>query len=77
VRAKRITVALRVMFNGSRGRLELNVEESTWAQPHLRVESAEGAVHGDLASLMVGRTTITLRPLWSSPVDGTADVLKI
>ncbi|TCC07360.1 Gfo/Idh/MocA family protein [Kribbella soli] len=38
----------RVMFNGSGGRLELNVEESTF-------------------------TSITLRPLWSEPVDHTVD----
>jgi predicted dehydrogenase len=36
----------RVMFNGSGGRLELNVEESTF-------------------------TSITLRPLWSEPIDHT------
>ncbi|MGW1346952.1 Gfo/Idh/MocA family protein [Kribbella sp. NPDC002412] len=39
----------RVMFNGSRGRLELDVEESTF------------------------RTSITLRPLWSPPVDYTVE----
>ncbi|MFI7064170.1 Gfo/Idh/MocA family oxidoreductase [Kribbella sp. NPDC050124] len=39
----------RVMFNGSRGRLELDVEESTF------------------------RTSITLRPLWSPPVDHTVE----
>ncbi|MET9273373.1 Gfo/Idh/MocA family oxidoreductase [Kribbella sp. NPDC003557] len=38
----------RVMFNGSGGRLELNVEESTF-------------------------TSITLRPLWSPPIDHTVD----
>jgi predicted dehydrogenase len=38
----------RVMFNGSGGRLELNVEESTF-------------------------TSITLRPLWSDPIDHTVD----
>ncbi|WP_327634723.1 Gfo/Idh/MocA family oxidoreductase [Kribbella sp. NBC_00482] len=38
----------RVMFNGSGGRLELHVEESTF-------------------------TGITLRPLWSEPVDHTVD----
>ena len=61
----------RVMFNGSRGRLELNVEESTWTMPNQRVESARGAVHGDLAAPTAGRTSITLRPLWSPPVDHT------
>ncbi|MEU4293284.1 Gfo/Idh/MocA family oxidoreductase [Kribbella sp. NPDC026596] len=61
----------RVMFNGSRGRLELNVEESTWTMPNQRVESARGAVHGDLAAPTAGRTSITLRPLWSPPIDHT------
>ncbi|MFI6826637.1 Gfo/Idh/MocA family protein [Kribbella sp. NPDC050241] len=63
----------RVMFNGSGGRLELNVEESTWTMPHLRVASARGAVHGDLAAPTAGRTSITLRPLWSPPEDHTVD----
>ena len=63
----------RVMFNGSRGRLELNVEESTFVLPHQRVESARGAVHGDLAAPTAGQTSITLRPLWSPPVDHTVD----
>ncbi|WP_406055324.1 Gfo/Idh/MocA family oxidoreductase [Kribbella sp. NBC_00889] len=63
----------RVMFNGSGGRLELNVEESTWTMPHLRVASAKGAIHGDLAAPTAGRTSITLRPLWSPPEDHTVD----
>ena len=63
----------RVMFNGSRGRLELNVEESTFVLPHQRVESARGAVHGDLAAPTAGRTSITVRPLWSPPIDHTVD----
>jgi len=63
----------RVMFNGDRGRLELEVEESTWTMPHQRVESARGAVHGDLAAPTAGRTRITVRPLWAPPVDHTVD----
>ena len=63
----------RVMFNGSRGRLELNVEESTFVLPHQRVESARGAVHGDLAAPTAGQTSITLRPLWSAAVDHTVE----
>lgn len=59
----------RVMFNGSRGRLELDVEESTWAQPRIRVESSVGAVHGDLAASTAGQTRVTVRPLWAPPVD--------
>ena len=63
----------RVMFNGSHGRLELNVEESTFTPPHERVTSSRGWVHGDLPASTAGRTTITLRPLWSPPIDYTVD----
>lgn len=63
----------RVMFNGSRGRLELNVEESTFTPPHQRVASAKGWVHGDLAAPTAGRTSIMLRPLWEPPIDRTVD----
>jgi predicted dehydrogenase len=63
----------RVMFNGSRGRLELIVEESTFTAPNQRVESAKGWVHGDLAAPTAGRTSITLRPLWEPPIDQTVD----
>jgi hypothetical protein len=59
----------RVMFNGSRGRLELDVEESTWAPPRMRVESSVGAVHGDLAASTAGQTRVTVRPLWAPPID--------
>jgi len=63
----------RVMFNGSRGRLELDVEESTFTPPLERVTSSKGWVHGDLLASTAGRTTITLRPLWSPPTDRTVD----
>jgi Oxidoreductase family, C-terminal alpha/beta domain len=63
----------RVMFNGSAGRLELNVEESTFTVPRHRVESPKGWVHGDVAAPTTGRTSITLRPLWKPPVDHTVD----
>jgi hypothetical protein len=63
----------RVMFNGSAGRLELHVEESTFTMPHHRVESAKGWVHGDVAAPTAGRTSITLRPLWKPPIDHTVD----
>ncbi|GIH14056.1 Gfo/Idh/MocA family oxidoreductase [Rugosimonospora africana] len=63
----------RVMFNGSRGRVELEVEESTWTRPHERVESGRGQVHGHLAAPTAGQTRITLRPLWAPPVDMTVD----
>src|SRR5258706_11906871 len=57
----------RVMFNGSRGRLELEVEEAAWTRPVQRVESARGAVHGDLAADTAGEARILLRPLWQPP----------
>lgn len=63
----------RVMFNGDGGRLELEVEESTWTMPRQRVESSRGAVHGDLAAPTAGETRITLRPLWAPPIDKTVD----
>ncbi|GAA5199148.1 Gfo/Idh/MocA family oxidoreductase [Rugosimonospora acidiphila] len=63
----------RVMFNGPRGRVELEVEESTWTPPHERVLSARGQVHGHLAAPTAGQTRITLRPLWEPPVDQTVD----
>ena len=63
----------RVMFNGTKGRLELEVEESVWAPPDARVESEHGAVHGDLAAPTAGESRVTLRPLWAPPVDHTVD----
>ncbi|WP_405468319.1 Gfo/Idh/MocA family protein [Streptomyces canus] len=59
----------RVMFNGSGGRLELEVEESRWQAPLAGVTSASGAVHGDTAADHAGGTRLTLRPLWQPPVD--------
>jgi predicted dehydrogenase len=55
------------MFNGSHGRLELEVEEAAWTRPAQRVESSRGALHGDLAAESAGEARITLRPLWSPP----------
>ncbi|WLW49895.1 Gfo/Idh/MocA family protein [Streptomyces sp. YU58] len=59
----------RVMFNGSAGRLELEVEESSWQPPRSRMSSATGAVHGDTAAEHAGGARLTLRPLWRPPVD--------
>jgi predicted dehydrogenase len=59
----------RVMFNGSGGRLELEVEESRWQAPLTGIASASGAVHGDTASDHAGGARLTLRPLWQPPVD--------
>ncbi|MEV0713147.1 Gfo/Idh/MocA family oxidoreductase [Asanoa sp. NPDC050611] len=57
----------RVMFNGTGGRLELEVEEALWTQPAARVESKKGSVHGDLAAETAGGARILLRPLWQPP----------
>ncbi|MCX5059989.1 Gfo/Idh/MocA family oxidoreductase [Streptomyces sp. NBC_00452] len=59
----------RVMFNGSAGRLELEVEESRWAQPRTPVASDSGALHGDTAAEHAGGARLTLRPLWRPPLD--------
>ncbi|GAA3833510.1 hypothetical protein GCM10022403_078100 [Streptomyces coacervatus] len=59
----------RVMFNGSAGRLELEVEECLWAQPRTPVASDSGALHGDTAAQHAGGARLTLRPLWRPPVD--------
>ncbi|MEU8756410.1 Gfo/Idh/MocA family protein [Streptomyces chartreusis] len=59
----------RVMFNGSAGRLELEVEESRWQRPTTRIGSDSGALHGDTAAEHAGGARLTLRPLWRAPLD--------
>ncbi|HEV7710587.1 MAG TPA: Gfo/Idh/MocA family oxidoreductase [Asanoa sp.] len=61
----------RVMFNGTGGRLELEVEEALWTQPAARVESAKGSVHGDLAAETAGGARILVRRLWQPPEEVT------
>ncbi|MFI6658642.1 Gfo/Idh/MocA family protein [Streptomyces sp. NPDC050523] len=63
----------RVMFNGSGGRLELEVEESRWTPPRDPVASSSGALHGDTAAEHAGGARLTLRPLWRPPVDVPLD----
>jgi len=57
----------RVMFNGSKGRLELDVVESD----HVRLDGAgelKGeAIHGAAAAVEKGSATITVRPFWAPP----------
>jgi len=57
----------RVMFNGSKGRLELDVVESD----HVRLDGAgelKGeAIHGTAAAVEKGSATITVRPFWAPP----------
>lgn len=59
----------RVMFNGTAGRLELDVEESRWQPPHTRVASAGGTLHGEVAAEHPGGARVLLRPLWKPPVE--------
>ena len=56
----------RVMFNGSAGRLELEVTESRW-QP--RQDSTAGVIHGEAAMPNAGGATIRVRRLWEPPAD--------
>jgi predicted dehydrogenase len=63
----------RVVFNGTRGRLELEVEESRWQPPRLRTASGTGAVHGDTALANAGGPRILLRPLWEAPREVPVD----
>ncbi|MGW6904755.1 Gfo/Idh/MocA family protein [Streptomyces sp. NPDC054940] len=57
----------RIAFNGSEGRLELLVEESTWTPPRVRVNGAEPVLHGAEVANTVGRTELLLRPFWEEP----------
>ncbi|NGN62992.1 Gfo/Idh/MocA family oxidoreductase [Streptomyces sp. A7024] len=57
----------RVAFNGTGGRLELEVEESRWQPPRLRTSSGKGAIHGDKAMANAGGPRILLRRLWQEP----------
>ncbi|MEU8569364.1 Gfo/Idh/MocA family oxidoreductase [Streptomyces pathocidini] len=57
----------RVMFNGTGGRLELEVEESLWQPPRITNTSGQGAIHGDKALANAGGPRILLRPLWEAP----------
>ena len=57
----------RVMFNGSAGRLELEIVESTWPPPPSG--AAPGAIHGEAAMANPGGATLRLRRLWQPPAD--------
>jgi predicted dehydrogenase len=59
----------RVAFNGSAGRLELEVAENRWQPPHHPVESMGGAIAGEIAMANAGGATIRLRRLWEPPAD--------
>ncbi|KWV32166.1 Gfo/Idh/MocA family protein [Micromonospora rifamycinica] len=57
----------RVMVNGSRGRLELEVTESDFVSPAAARALKGAALHGDEAAAENGAATLTLRPFWSPP----------
>jgi predicted dehydrogenase len=57
----------RVMFNGSRGRLELEVVESSFVSPYAAGELKGAALHGVQAAVEEGWATLTVRPYWEQP----------
>ncbi|GEC02443.1 dehydrogenase [Streptomyces spinoverrucosus] len=52
----------RIAFNGSEGRLELLVEETTWSRPGIQT-----ALHGAETDEDAGRTELLLRRFWERP----------
>jgi hypothetical protein len=59
----------RVMFNGSAGRLELEVVESHWQPRPDQTVPTTGAIHGEVAMANAGGATIRVRRLWEPPTD--------
>lgn len=57
----------RVMFNGTNGRLELEIEESIWLSPP--TPGDEYGLHGTKAATHAGEPRIRVRPLWKEPYD--------
>ncbi|GGK77393.1 Gfo/Idh/MocA family protein [Mangrovihabitans endophyticus] len=57
----------RLMVNGSRGRLELEVVESDHVEPGQAASLKGAAVHGMTASSERGRVRLTLHPFWAAP----------
>ncbi|WVQ96756.1 hypothetical protein IAU59_003863 [Kwoniella sp. CBS 9459] len=59
----------RVMFNGDKGRLELECVESTHRVPTKKGGDGEGVVHGEKALKNEGHNKITLQQLWKEKED--------
>jgi len=59
----------RVMFNGSAGRLELEVTESRWQPRPSGAWPGAGAIHGEVAMANAGGATIRVRELWKPPAE--------
>ncbi|MDX3642323.1 Gfo/Idh/MocA family oxidoreductase [Streptomyces sp. MB09-02B] len=57
----------RIAFNGSEGRVELLVEESTWTRPDVRITGASPVLHGAEAGGEPGRTQLLVRRFWEQP----------
>ncbi|WP_030435188.1 Gfo/Idh/MocA family protein [Actinoplanes subtropicus] len=57
----------RLMVNGSKGRLELEVVESDHVSPAAAGELKGAAVHGIEAAPEQGGVTLTIRPYWAPP----------
>jgi predicted dehydrogenase len=57
----------RIAFNGSEGRIELLVEESTWTRPEVRSDGASAVMHGAAVGDEAGRTELWLRRFWEEP----------
>ncbi|GIM98022.1 Gfo/Idh/MocA family protein [Paractinoplanes toevensis] len=57
----------RLMVNGSKGRLELEVVESDHVSPAAAGELKGAAVHGIEAAPEQGGVTLTIRPFWAPP----------
>ncbi len=57
----------RIAFNGSEGRLELLVEESTWTRPQAPTNGCDPVLHGAEADDTAGRTELSLRRFWERP----------
>ncbi|MFD3313196.1 Gfo/Idh/MocA family protein [Streptomyces sp. NPDC058694] len=54
----------RVSFNGSEGRLELLVEESTWTRSSVGAGGSSAVMHGATVGDEVGRTELLVRRFW-------------
>ncbi|MGI5213032.1 Gfo/Idh/MocA family protein [Plantactinospora sp. CA-290183] len=57
----------RVMFNGSRGRLELHVVENDFVSPQAAGELKGAALHGTEAAAEEGSARLTVHPFWEQP----------
>ncbi|MEV5843585.1 Gfo/Idh/MocA family oxidoreductase [Streptomyces sp. NPDC051985] len=57
----------RIAFNGSEGRLELLVEESTWTRSDVRIQGDSAVLHGERVGDSAGRTELMLRRFWEPP----------